>query len=148
MASSRMAQRVLSFPMARRTMGTTRTQSVETTKVVRRSTKSAIYRRQTCITLLRGAISIHRLLQEAIPSLRISKYCRERSPMIPHIFFSSTDAPIFFRSRVQQNTDLDRDSLTAVSTGGVKYSRSEPLHRQCSTFLAQEKKTARARVLA
>ena len=33
----------------------------------------------------------------------------------------STDAPFFFhfRSRVQQHKDLDRDSLTAVSTGGV-----------------------------
>ena len=36
--------------------------------------------------LLRGAISVHRLLQEAIPCLRISKYCRERSSAIPNAF--------------------------------------------------------------
>ena len=50
--------------------------------------------------------------------------------MIPHAFPLTRQN---FFSRVQQNADLDRDSLTAVSTGGVKYSRSGPLHRQCST---------------
>ena len=58
-----------------------------------KSIKSAIYRRQPCITLLWGAIPVHRLLQGAIPSLCISKYCRERSPTISHAI--STDAPIF-----------------------------------------------------
>ena len=108
--------------METRTMGRRRTQSVETAQVVK-PISSAIYRRQPCKTLLRGAIPVYRLLPGMIPHLRIRKYCRERSPNKPQ----AISADVHFFSLVGCLTvDLDRDCLTVVSTGGVKYLRSGP----------------------